>query len=86
MKLLIPGPVSTHPDVRAAAAQDYAPWDTDFRPLNVAVRARLLMVANATPGEHATLPLQGCGHFAMEAAIRTFVPRGGRVLIPATGA
>ena len=25
--------------------------------------------------EHATLPLQGCGHFAMEAAIRTFVAR-----------
>jgi 2-aminoethylphosphonate-pyruvate transaminase len=85
MKLLIPGPVSTHPDVRAAAAQDYAPWDNDFRPLNVAVRARLLTIANTTADKHATLPLQGCGHFAMEAAIRTFVPRGGRVLIPATG-
>ena len=85
MKLLIPGPVSTHPDVRAAAALDYAPWDNDFRPLNAAVRARVLTIANTTADQHATLPLQGCGHFAMEAAMRTFVPRGGRVLIPATG-
>ena len=86
MKLLIPGPVSTHPSVRAAAAQDYAPWDDDFRPLNEDVRARVLRVAQARPGVHAALPLQGCGHFVLEAAIRTFVPRNGRVLVPATGA
>jgi 2-aminoethylphosphonate-pyruvate transaminase len=86
MKLLIPGPVSTHPDVRAAAAIDYAPWDNDFRPLNAEVRSRILAVAGADEGEHATLPLQGCGHFGMEAAIRTFVPEGARVLIPDTGA
>ncbi len=85
MKLLIPGPVSTHPDVRAIAAQDFAPWDNDFRPLNVAVRSRLLAVAGTTAEQHATLPLQGCGHFAMEASLRTFVPPGGRVLIPAVG-
>ncbi len=32
------------------------------------------------------LPLQGCGHFVTEAAIRTFIPAGGKLLIPATGA
>ena len=31
------------------------------------------------------MPLQGCGHFITEAAIRTFLPTGGRILIPATG-
>jgi len=86
MKLLIPGPVSTHASVRAAAAQDYAPWDNDFRPINAGNRARVLKIAKTNEAEHATLPLQGCGHFAVEAAIRTFVPRGGRLLIPATGA
>ncbi|WP_158743442.1 2-aminoethylphosphonate--pyruvate transaminase [Acidisphaera sp. L21] len=86
MKLLIPGPVSTQAAVRAAAALDYAPWDNDFRPLNVDIRARVLGVAGTDDTMHATLPLQGCGHFAMEAALRTFVPHGGRILIPATGA
>ena len=85
MKLLIPGPVSTDPSVRAAAAQDFAPWDNDFRPLNQSIRHRLLQVAGTEPALHATLPLQGCGHFALEAAMRTFVPAGGRVLVPSTG-
>ena len=86
MKLLIPGPVSTHPAVRAAGAQDFAPWDNDFRPLNVDIRARVLRIAGADATTHATLPLQGCGHFGVEASLRTFVPAGGRVLVPATGA
>ncbi len=86
MKLLIPGPVSTHSATRAAAAQDFAPWDNSVRPLNVDVRARILRIAGSTAGEHATLPLQGCGHFALEAAVRTFVPRGGKLLVPGTGA
>jgi 2-aminoethylphosphonate-pyruvate transaminase len=85
MKLLIPGPVSTQPAVRAAAAQDYAPWDNDFRPMNEDVRARVLRIAGTDSGVHATLPLQGCGHFMMEAALRTFVPPGGRVLVADTG-
>ena len=86
MKLLIPGPVTTDPAVRAAAAQDFAPWDNAFRPMNIDIRARVLAIAGSEDGLHATLPLQGCGHFAVEAALRTFVPRGARLLIPATGA
>ena len=86
MKLLIPGPVTTQAAVRAAAAQDLAPWDNDFRPMNVDIRARVLRIAGTDDSMHATLPLQGCGHFMVEAAVRTFVPHGGRVLVPATGA
>ena len=85
MLMLTPGPVRTDPAVRAAAAQDYAPWDRDFMALVERLRARLLRLAGGRPGEHAALPLQGCGHFAIEAAIRTFVPPGGRVLAPMTG-
>jgi len=85
MLLLIPGPVTTRPEVRAAMAQDLAPWDNDFRPLYAGVRDKVLALAGATPDTHATLPLQGCGHFAMEAAVRTFVPQGGKILIPMTG-
>jgi len=85
MLLLIPGPVTTRPEVRAAANVDIAPWDFDFRPVYAGVQDRLLSIANGVPGVHAAVPLPGCGHFINEAAIRTFVPPGGRILIPATG-
>lgn len=85
MLLLIPGPVTTDPRVRAAAAQDYAPWDLDFRAVYSRIRARVLAIANGQDGVHTCLPLPGCGHFAMEAAIRSTIPRGGRLLLPITG-
>ncbi len=85
MLLLIPGPVTTRPEVRQAMAQDIAPWDNDFRAVHAGLRERVRRLAHGVPGQHATLPLQGSGHFAVEAALRSFVPPGGRVLIPATG-
>lgn len=85
MMLLIPGPVTTDARVRAAAAQDYAPWDHDFRDIYARVRRRVLTLAGGEEGVHACLAMPGCGHYAMEAAVRTFVPAGGRVLLPATG-
>ena len=86
MLLLIPGPVRTHPDVRAAMAADIAPWDNDFRPVYAGIRDRVRAVAGGVEGEHATLPLQGCGHFILEAAVRTFVPPGRKLLVPMNGA
>jgi 2-aminoethylphosphonate-pyruvate transaminase len=85
MLLLIPGPVMTRPEVRAALGVDIAPWDFDFRHVYAGVRHRLLRIANGVDGEHTVLPLPGCGHFVIEAAIRSFLPLGGRVLIPLTG-
>lgn len=90
MKLLIPGPVTTRPEVRAAMAQDIAPWDNDFRPVLAEVCDRLLAIAGGVPGTHAVLPLQGCGHFITEAAARSFMaplghPKAGRILVPAIG-
>jgi 2-aminoethylphosphonate-pyruvate transaminase len=85
MLLLIPGPVTTRPDVRAALGVDIAPWDWDFRPIYAGVRDRLLRIANGAEGQHAALALPGCGHFVTEAAIRSFIPSGGRLLIPVTG-
>lgn len=85
MLLLIPGPVTTDPTVRDAAAMDYAPWDLSFRARLEALRADVLRIAGGRPGEHAALPLPGCGHFAMEAAVRSLVAPGGRILLPATG-
>ena len=85
MLLLIPGPVTTRPEVRQAMAQDVAPWDNDFRPLYISARERVRAIAKAPAETHAALCLQGCGHFGMEAALRTFLPVGGRILVPITG-
>jgi len=85
MLLLIPGPVTTRPEVRAALDVDIAPWDFDFRPIYAGVRHKLLRIANGVEHEHVALPLPGCGHFVIEAAIRSFLPPGGRILIPLTG-
>lgn len=86
MLLLIPGPVTTRPEVRQAMGRDLAPWDNDFRQFLARLRGRILRLAGGTDPAHAALPLQGCGHFVTEAALRTFLPPGGRILIPATGA
>jgi 2-aminoethylphosphonate-pyruvate transaminase len=83
--LLIPGPVQTDARVKAAMAQDIAPWDNDTRPRYARLRERVREIAGGREGEHACLPLQGCGHFIIEAALRTFVPPGGKVLIPNNG-
>ena len=85
MLLLIPGPVTTHPSVRAAAAQDYAPWDLSFRDLVTRVCHRMLAVAGGRAGEHVALLLPGSGHFAIEAAMRTLVAPDAGVLVPNTG-
>ncbi len=84
-KLLIPGPVTTHRAVRAALAHDFAPWDTDFLPLYHGLGARLLRAGGGQVGTHVALTLPGCGHFVIEAAIRSLLPPGGRLLVPMTG-
>ena len=85
MLLLIPGPVTTDARVKAAAAQDYAPWDLEFRATYARIRARVLAMAGGVEGKHTCMPLPGCGHYAIEAAVRSFVPPGGRILLPMTG-
>lgn len=85
MLLLIPGPVQTRPEVKAAMAQDIAPWDNDFRPTYARIRERVRDLAGGSATTHATVPLQGCGHFMMEAAIRSFVPAAGKLLVVLNG-
>ncbi|WP_424135867.1 2-aminoethylphosphonate--pyruvate transaminase [Roseomonas chloroacetimidivorans] len=86
MLLLTPGPVQTRPETRAAMAVDIAPWDRDFGVEYTAIRDRVRDIAGGVAGVHATLPLQGAGHFIVEAAVRTFIPAGGRFLVVSNGA
>jgi len=85
MLLLIPGPVTTRPEVRASMTVDLAPWDNDFRAFVAKLKDRVRRIAGGFEGEHVALPLQGCGHFITEAAIRTFLPARGKILVPVTG-
>ncbi len=85
MILLIPGPVTTRAEVREVMSRDFAPWDNDFRELSKKVRRRVRDLAGGVEGVHIALPLQGCGHFGTEAALRSFLPAGGRILVPVTG-
>lgn len=84
--LLTPGPVHTRAEVKAAMAQDIAPWDPDFRAVYARVRERLVPLAGGIAGQHACLPLPaGCGHMILEASLRTFVAPGAKVLVPNNG-
>jgi 2-aminoethylphosphonate-pyruvate transaminase len=85
MLLLIPGPVQTRPEVRAVMAEDIAPWDDDFRAEYAAMRPRIVRIAGGTEGVDVALPLPGCGHMVVEAAVRTFVPAGRKLLVVRNG-
>ncbi len=86
MLLLIPGPVTTRPEVRKALCVDIAPWDPELRDFYARLCARVLALAGGRDGVHAALPLPGCGHFIIEAVIRTFLAPGETLLVPTTGA
>jgi 2-aminoethylphosphonate-pyruvate transaminase len=83
--LLTPGPLTTSPETKAAMLRDWGSWDSAFNELTAAVCRDLVQIVNGR-AEHVCVPLQGSGTFCVEAAIGTFVPRNGKVLVPDNGA
>ena len=83
--LLTPGPLTTSARTRAAMNRDWGSRDDAFVRMSEAVRARLAALAGGVP-THAAIPLQGAGTYAVEAAIDTLVPRGGKLLVLVNGA
>jgi 2-aminoethylphosphonate-pyruvate transaminase len=63
---------------------DWGSWDSAFNDMTASVCRDLLSIVNASH-EHVCVPLQGSGTFAVEAALGTLVPRGGKVLVPDNG-
>jgi 2-aminoethylphosphonate-pyruvate transaminase len=63
---------------------DWGSWDSAFNTLTASVCRDLVDLVNARD-DHACVPLQGSGTFAVEAAIGTLVPKGGKVLVPDNG-
>ena len=83
--LLTPGPLTTSAQTKAAMLSDWGSWDSAFNALTASVCHDLTAIVNAQE-EHSCVPLQGSGTFAVEAAINTFVPKSGKVLVPDNGA
>lgn len=82
--LLTPGPLSTHPLVRAAMLRDLGSRDPEFIAASARVRAALEALS-PEPGAYAAVPVQGSGTFAVEAMLCTFVPAGGAAAVVVNG-
>jgi 2-aminoethylphosphonate-pyruvate transaminase len=83
--LLTPGPLTTSAETKAAMLRDWGSWDSAFNELTASVCRDLIEIVHGK-ADHVCIPLQGSGTFAVEAALGTFVPRHGKVLVPDNGA
>ncbi|WP_421403830.1 2-aminoethylphosphonate--pyruvate transaminase [Agrobacterium fabrum] len=83
--LLTPGPLTTSAETRQAMDRDWASRDERFIALSESIRTRLSTLAGVRT-THATVPVQGSGTFAIEAAVGTLVPPAGRLLVAVNGA
>ena len=82
--LLTPGPLTTSAATKSAMLSDWGSWDGAFNDLTASVCRDLVSIVDAQD-DHVCVPLQGSGTFAVEAALGTLVPRGGKVLVPDNG-
>ncbi|WP_298013247.1 2-aminoethylphosphonate--pyruvate transaminase [uncultured Castellaniella sp.] len=83
--LLTPGPLSTSLATKTAMLSDWGSRDGAFNALTAKVCRQLVAIAGAQ-ASHVCVPLQGSGTFAVEAAVGTLVPRGGKLLALVNGA
>jgi 2-aminoethylphosphonate-pyruvate transaminase len=84
--LLTPGPLSTTLGVREAMLKDWCTWDKDYNSFVQTIRKILVDIATVETDLYTSVLMQGSGTFSVEAAIGTFVPADGKLLILANGA
>ena len=85
VRLFTPGPLNTSDAVRDAMERDIGSRDAEFVRIVRSIRQELLAIARV--GEEFTaVPMQGSGTFAVEAAIGSLIPQGGKLLVLANGA
>jgi 2-aminoethylphosphonate-pyruvate transaminase len=83
--LLTPGPLTTSAATRQAMQRDWGSRDPAFIELTRRIRTRIADIAGGAD-THSCVLLQGSGTYGLEAAMATFVPPGGHVLVLANGA
>jgi 2-aminoethylphosphonate-pyruvate transaminase len=84
--LLTPGPLTTSYAVKQAMLRDWGSWDQDFRDMTGELRDSLQDIAGNENGDLDCVPIQGSGSFVVEAMLRSFIPRDGKVLVLSNGA
>lgn len=84
-RLFTPGPLTTSATVKQAMLRDLGSRDETFLAALRDVRAGLLGAYGLGAGWE-VVPLQGSGTYAVEAAVSSFVPPGGRLLALVNGA
>ena len=84
MRLLTPGPLAIPLEVKDAMRHDLGSRDIAFREVTRKIRAGLAEIAGCGD-DHAVVPIQGSGTFAIEAALATFVGRRHHVLVCTNG-
>jgi len=83
--LLTPGPLTTALETRSAMLRDWGSWDSEFNAITGKIRQQLLDIVHGGD-THVCIPMQGSGTFSIEAAVNTFVPRDGHMLVLINGA
>lgn len=82
--LFTPGPLTMSRRVVAAMGEDWGSRDPAFIALTAGLVDGLKRLA-AAGDDHALVPIQGSGTYAVEAAIGSIVPRDGRLLVVDNG-
>ena len=83
--LLTPGPLTTSRRVKEAMLVDMSTWDVDYNTIVQSIRRDVVKLAHGA-NHYSCVPMQGSGSFAVEAAINSFVPRNGKLLVISNGA
>jgi len=86
--LFTPGPLTTSATVKSAMLHDAGSRDMGFVQTVRSIRARLLALGEAVPGEagYECILMQGSGTFAIESVISSVIPQDGRLLVLINGA
>jgi 2-aminoethylphosphonate-pyruvate transaminase len=84
--LFTPGPLSTSTAVKDAMMRDLGSRDAEFIAAVREIRCGLVALAGPGGDDYEAVLMQGSGTFAIESAIGSAVPRGGRLLVAVNGA
>ncbi|MBT5266338.1 MAG: 2-aminoethylphosphonate--pyruvate transaminase [Rhodospirillaceae bacterium] len=83
--LLTPGPLTTSRQTKEAMLRDWGSWDAEFNEVTADIRRRLVAMCDGGD-DYDCVPIQGSGTFAIEAALGSFIPKDGKVLVLMNGA
>lgn len=87
--LLTPGPLTTSLRTKQAMLRDWGSWDLEFNHITAEIRRRLTAMAHGGEDggdDYDCVLMQGSGTFSVEAALGSFIPRDGKVLVLMNGA